>query len=73
MNPSNAAGTTNPAATTQNPQDLPPTQEYIVRQGETMNSIAIKFKMNVAELSALNNIPQDEKLMAGRRLVVRKY
>jgi LysM repeat protein len=66
-NPSNPA---NPAA---DPQELPPTQEYIVRQGETMNSIAVKFKMNVAELSALNSIAQDEKLVAGRRLVVRKY
>jgi LysM repeat protein len=72
---SNQGGNTNPAnpTATENPQDLPPTQEYIVRQGETLNSIAIKFKMSVAELSALNNLPQDEKLNAGRRLVVRKY
>lgn len=58
---------------TTDPNNLPPTQEYIVRQGETMNSIAIKHKMAVSELAALNNIPQDEKLVAGRRLVVRKY
>ncbi len=57
----------------QNSQEPPPTQEYIVRQGETMNSIAIKHKMSVAELSALNSIAQDEKLVPGRRLVVRKY
>lgn len=56
-----------------NTQDLPPTQEYIVRQGETMNSIAIKFKMNVAELSQLNSIGVDEKLVPGKRLVVRRY
>ncbi|MBX2890429.1 MAG: LysM peptidoglycan-binding domain-containing protein [Saprospiraceae bacterium] len=55
------------------PGELPPTQEYIVRQGETMNSIAIKFKMNVAELAALNSVQQDEKLTPGRRIVVRKY
>lgn len=75
-NPNNPAAGTNPsnlANPSANPQELPPTQEYIVRQGETMSSIAIKFKMNVAELSALNNIAQDEKLVAGRRLVVRKY
>lgn len=69
----NAAANNAATIPAENPQDLPPTQEYIVRQGETMNSIAIKFKMNVAELSALNNIAQDEKLTPGRRLVVRKY
>lgn len=79
-NPAANNNTANPATNNnnfsnpaQNTQDVPPTQEYIVRQGETMNSIAIKFKMNLAELSSLNNIPQDEKLVAGRRLVVRKY
>lgn len=77
-NPANAGGnnnntTANPGNPSQNAQDLPPTQEYIVRQGETMNSIAVKFKMSIAELSTLNNIPQDEKLIAGRRMVVRKY
>ncbi|HRI59349.1 MAG TPA: LysM peptidoglycan-binding domain-containing protein [Saprospiraceae bacterium] len=68
-----ATSPANPANPAQNTQAQPPTQEYIVRQGETMNSIAVKFKMNVAELSALNNIATDEKLTAGRRLVVRKY
>ena len=53
--------------------ELPPTQEYIVRQGETMNSIAIKFKMSVAELAQLNSVGQDEKLAPGKRLVVRRY
>ncbi len=52
---------------------MPPTQEYIVRQGETMNSIAVKFKMNLAELAALNSLGQDEKLIPGKRLVVRRY
>ena len=71
----NPAGNTNPASTnpTAGQQDLPPTQEYIVRQGETMNSIAVKFKMNLAELAALNSLGQDEKLIPGKRLVVRRY
>ena len=56
-----------------NQQDLPPTQEHTVRQGETMNSIAIKFKMSVAELAQLNTIAPDEKLAPGKRLVVRRY
>lgn len=54
-------------------KELPPTQEYIVRQGETMSSIAIKHKMSVAELAALNGYAQDEKLVAGRRIIVRNY
>lgn len=57
----------------QQQQDLPPTQDYIVRQGETLNSIAIKHKMSVAELAALNGLAQDDKVPAGRRLVVRRY
>ncbi len=72
------AGLNNPARTAttttgQQQTDLPPTQEYIVRQGETMNSIAIKFKMSVAELAQLNSVGQDEKLVPGKRLVVRRY
>lgn len=51
----------------------PPTQEYIVRQGENLNSIAIKFNMNVAELAQLNSMATDEKLIPGKRLVVRRY
>lgn len=67
-------GSNNPAQQQlNNQQDLPPTQEYIVRQGETMNSIAIKFKMSVSELAQLNSVGQDEKLVPGKRLVVRRY
>lgn len=54
-------------------QNQPPTQEYIVRQGETLNSIAIKFKMSLAELATLNSVGQDDKVPAGKRLVVRRY
>lgn len=60
-------------ADSQQQKDLPPTQDYIVRQGETLNSIAIKHKMSVAELAALNGLAQDDKVPAGRRLVVRRY
>lgn len=63
----------NPVQQGGNQQDLPPTQEHTVRQGETMNSIAIKFKMTVAELAQLNSIAADEKLVPGKRLVVRRY
>jgi LysM repeat protein len=65
----------NTGQTTQprDPNNLPPTQEYIVRQGETINSIAIKHKMSVAELATLNGLKTDDKLTPGKRLVVRQY
>jgi LysM repeat protein len=58
---------------TNQPKDPPPTQEYIVRQGETINSIAIKHKMTVAELLALNSLKADDKLTPGKRIIVRNY
>lgn len=64
-----------PAATTNQP---PPTttkppayfQEYIVREGDTINSIAIKFKVNAQELALVNNKDPKETLIAGQRLLI---
>lgn len=53
--------------------DLPPAKEYIVRQGETLNSIAIRHKMSLPELASLNGLAQDDKVPAGKRLTVRDY
>lgn len=53
--------------------DKPPTKEYIVHQGETLSSIAIKHKMSLSELANINGLAQDDKVTAGRRLVVRQY
>ncbi len=54
-------------------QELPPIHEYIARQGETLNSIAFKHNMSVAELAVLNSLAQGDKIPAGSRLVVRRY
>ncbi len=58
-------GTTTPTKTT-------PTyfQEYIVREGDTINSVAIRFKVSPQELALVNNKDQNETLIAGQRLLV---
>lgn len=45
-------------------------QEYIVRDGDTMQSIAIRFKVNAQELAILNNKDVNETLIAGQRLLI---
>lgn len=45
-------------------------QEYIVRQGDTINSIAIKFGVNAQELALVNNKEPNETLIAGQRLLI---
>jgi LysM repeat protein len=62
--------TTTPSTTT--PTTTQPTyfQEYIVREGDTMNSIAIRFKVNAAELALVNNKDANESLIAGQRLLI---
>lgn len=45
-------------------------QEYIVREGDTINSIAIKFKVNAQELALVNNKEPNETLIAGQRLLI---
>jgi len=58
-------GTTTPTTTT-------PTyfQEYIVREGDTINSVAIRFKISPQELALVNNKDQNETLIAGQRLLI---
>ncbi|MBK9335457.1 MAG: LysM peptidoglycan-binding domain-containing protein [Lewinellaceae bacterium] len=72
------SGTTSPTPTTTTtpntttPTTTPPTyfQEYIVREGDTINSIAIRFKVNAAELALVNNKDPNEALIAGQRLLI---
>ncbi|MBL7776213.1 MAG: LysM peptidoglycan-binding domain-containing protein, partial [Saprospiraceae bacterium] len=45
-------------------------QEYIVREGDTINSVAIKFKVNAQELALVNNKEPNETLIAGQRLLI---
>ncbi|MFN0016042.1 MAG: LysM peptidoglycan-binding domain-containing protein [Saprospiraceae bacterium] len=60
--PGTAAPTTSNAATY--------FQEYIVREGDTINSVAIRFKSNPQEIALVNNKDQNETLIAGQRLLI---
>lgn len=63
--------TTQPAATTTQPTKQPTYfQEYIVREGDTINSVAIRFKVNAQELALVNNKEPNETLIAGQRLLI---
>lgn len=68
--------TTTPAPSPSGAALLPPQtktpnyQEYIVKEGETINSIAIKFKANAQELAIVNNKELAETLIAGQRVLV---
>jgi len=66
------AATTPPPTTEPAPAKVTYYQEYVVQQGETLNSIAIKFKTNVQELTLLNNKEPNETLIAGQRLLIPK-
>ncbi|MBK8427776.1 MAG: LysM peptidoglycan-binding domain-containing protein [Lewinellaceae bacterium] len=45
-------------------------QEYVVRQGDTLGSIAVKFKVSSAELVQVNSLEINETLMPGKRLLI---
>lgn len=45
-------------------------QEYVVRQGDTLGSIAAKFKVSSAELVQVNSLEVNETLMPGKRLLI---
>lgn len=45
-------------------------QEYVVRQGDTMGSIAARFKVSSAELVQVNSLEVNETLMPGKRLLI---
>jgi LysM repeat protein len=45
-------------------------QEYIVREGDTIQSIAVRFKVNAQELAILNNKDLNETLIAGQRILI---
>ncbi len=64
--------TTQPTEPAVTPTKTTPTyfQEYIVRDGDTIQSIAIRFKVNPQELAILNNKDLNETLIAGQRLLI---
>ena len=45
-------------------------KEYIVKQGNTIKSVALKFKVNATELAVLNGLGEDESLIPGKRLLI---
>lgn len=45
-------------------------QEYIVKEGETLSSIAIKYKADAQELAIVNNKEVNEVLIVGQRILV---
>ena len=63
-------GTAQPSTTT--PTTTTPVffQEYVVREGDTINSIAIRFKVSAAELALVNNKDPNETLIAGQRILI---
>lgn len=46
------------------------TTEYVVIKGDSLSSIAKKFKLSVAEIKALNNLGGSDKLKEGQKLVL---
>jgi membrane-bound lytic murein transglycosylase D len=46
---------------------------YTVKKGDTLYSLAIKFKVTTAILSAWNNLTEKVALKPGKRIIVAKY
>ena len=44
------------------------TKEYVVKKGDTIYSIAKKFKLNTQKLLKINNIKDPSKIFAGQKL-----
>lgn len=55
------------ASSTQ-PKHLKFTKEYVVKKGDTIYSIAKKFKLNTERLLKINNIKDPSKIFAGQKL-----
>ena len=62
-----------PIATTTTTTTVPPTtttipQTYVIKKGDSLFSIAEMFGVSQAELAALNNIVDVDKIQAGQKL-----
>ncbi len=49
---------------------VPPSQVYVIRFGDTLTGIAIRFHTSVIALALTNNIPNPNLIFAGMRLVI---
>ena len=47
-------------------------QEYVVQKGDTMQSLARKFKTTAQELALINNKEVNEALIVGQRILAPK-
>lgn len=52
------------------PAKVPLFKEHLVRQGENLNSIATKYRVNASELSQVNGLDPKESLMPGKLVLV---
>lgn len=69
------AGSTNPqqvAKSPNQPQQVQAAyfQEYVVKQGENLAAIAMRFQVSAAEISQVNSLEPNETLMPGKRLLI---
>lgn len=58
------------STTDENKQDQTYFTEHIVVQGETLNSISYKYRINAAELSQVNGLNPNDPLQPGKRLLI---
>ncbi len=66
-------GTNNPSSEPpQSPGRMTIYQEYVVQKGDTMQSVAKKFKTTAQELALINNKEVNETLIAGQRILAPK-
>jgi LysM repeat protein len=66
-NPAASAGKTAETVAVRQPADA---TKYVVKQGETLGSIARKFDLKQSEIAVANNITDPRKIRAGDQLVI---
>jgi len=61
-----------PTATTQPvvPTSTPPQKTYVVKQGDTLSSIARQFGVTVDALAQINHIANPDQLQVGQKLII---
>jgi LysM repeat protein len=65
-------GNTPPTEPPQSPATMVIYQEYVVQKGDTMQSVARKFKTTAQELALINNKEVNESLIVGQRILAPK-
>jgi membrane-bound lytic murein transglycosylase D len=71
--PVQSAVSTKPAHSSEPAEMLQENRYYTVKKGDTLYSLAIKFKVTTAILSAWNNLTEKVALKPGKRIIVAKY